>query len=301
MDQVLGISARVQLLMIHHPLHDTLEHRASHSAAAGRKSQLVQAHDDAILGMVGGEIAAETELVLIHIVVAFAVHDIHLRYSRLAGNTGLLCFGFLPQTVFYNTPQHTLHLRNVLLAGNLLVDDVHASFVERRPGTAFFSSIFLLSLLLVVILLGYSFRAAKVITSSGIAKIFSPPLYELPPWLYEMNIFPFLSPKYLLTQKKVVSLQRILNPMEGMTIVSTRDFRANQTKYLEMVDRGEHVVLRSRRGSYRLTPMPADSEKSYNRDITAEICQGLKDFRDYLDGDKSKMLTWEEMMDELRD
>ena len=86
-----------------------------------------------------------------------------------------------------------------------------------------------------------------------------------------------------------------------MTIVSTREFRANQTKYLEMADRGEHVVLRSRRGSYRLTPMPVEPITTPKRDITAEICQGMKDFHDYLNGDKSKMLTWEDMMDELRD
>lgn len=86
-----------------------------------------------------------------------------------------------------------------------------------------------------------------------------------------------------------------------MTIVSTREFRANQTKYLEMADRGEHVVLRSRRGNYRLTPMPVEPIATPKRDITTEICQGMKDFHDYLNGDKSKMLTWEDMMDELRD
>ena len=37
-----------------------------------------------------------------------------------------------------------------------------------------------------------------------------------------------------------------------MTIVTTRDFRANQTKFLDMALRGEHVVLKSRRGSVRL-------------------------------------------------
>jgi uncharacterized NAD(P)/FAD-binding protein YdhS len=66
-----------------------------------------------------------------------------------------------------------------------------------------------------------------------------------------------------------------------------------------MVDRGEHVILKSRRGSYRLTPV--EEEEEPKRNVTAEICQGMKDFRDYLDGDKTKMLTWEEMMDELRD
>ena len=84
-----------------------------------------------------------------------------------------------------------------------------------------------------------------------------------------------------------------------MTIVSTTDFRANQTKYLGMVDRGEAVILKSRRGSYRL--MPAEEEEP-KRDVTAEICRGMKDWKEYLETGKSdKFVTWEEMMNELRD
>ena len=84
-----------------------------------------------------------------------------------------------------------------------------------------------------------------------------------------------------------------------MTIVSTTDFRANQTKYLGMVDRGEAVILKSRRGSYRLLPAEEEEPK---RDVTAEICQGMKDWKEYLETGKSdKFVTWEEMMNELRD
>lgn len=84
-----------------------------------------------------------------------------------------------------------------------------------------------------------------------------------------------------------------------MTIVSTTDFRANQTKYLGMVDSGEAVILKSRRGSYRLMPVEEEEPK---RDVTAEICQAMKDWKEYLETGKSdKFVTWEEMMDELRD
>jgi len=84
-----------------------------------------------------------------------------------------------------------------------------------------------------------------------------------------------------------------------MTIVSTTDFRANQTKYFGMVDRGEAVILKSRRGSYRL--MPAEEEEP-KRDVTAEICRGMKDWKEYLETGKSdNFVTWEEMMNELRD
>ena len=96
-----------------------------------------------------------------------------------------------------------------------------------------------------------------------------------------------------------VPLRREILILSNMTIVSTTDFRANQTKYLGMVDRGEDVILKSRRGSYRL--MPAEEEEP-KRDVTAEICRGMKDWKEYLETGKSdKFVTWEEMMNELRD
>mgnify|MGYP002861980882 FL=1 len=83
-----------------------------------------------------------------------------------------------------------------------------------------------------------------------------------------------------------------------MTIVSTRDFRSNQTKYLGMASRGERVILRSRMGSFHLTPVA--EEPTPTRDITTEICNGLKAWREYLDGDKTKMHSAEELLHELR-
>lgn len=85
-----------------------------------------------------------------------------------------------------------------------------------------------------------------------------------------------------------------------MTIVSTTDFRANQTKYLGMVDRGEHVILKSRCGSYRLMPVEEEDEAP-KRDITAEVCQAMKDWKEYLETGKSdKFRPLDEFLDELR-
>lgn len=39
-----------------------------------------------------------------------------------------------------------------------------------------------------------------------------------------------------------------------MTIVSTRDFRSNMTKYLNMAKAGEQVILKSRVGCFRIIP-----------------------------------------------
>jgi antitoxin (DNA-binding transcriptional repressor) of toxin-antitoxin stability system len=41
-----------------------------------------------------------------------------------------------------------------------------------------------------------------------------------------------------------------------MLVVSTREFRARQSKYLEMVNNGTELVLKSReKGSFALTPI----------------------------------------------
>ena len=39
-----------------------------------------------------------------------------------------------------------------------------------------------------------------------------------------------------------------------MVVVSTRDFRTNQTKYLNLAKAGEHVVLKSRAGNFHIFP-----------------------------------------------
>ena len=86
-----------------------------------------------------------------------------------------------------------------------------------------------------------------------------------------------------------------------MTIVTTREFRANQTKFLGMARRGEHVVLKSRLGSFRLTPTEDEEPEEPKRNVTKEVCQALKDWKEYLDTGKSdKFRPAEELIDELR-
>ena len=86
-----------------------------------------------------------------------------------------------------------------------------------------------------------------------------------------------------------------------MTIVSTRDFRANQTKYLGMAQQGHDVILRSRRGSFRLTPIEEEEKEEPKRDVTAEVCQAMKDWKEYLETGKSdKFRPAKELLYELR-
>lgn len=58
-----------------------------------------------------------------------------------------------------------------------------------------------------------------------------------------------------------------------MTIVSARDFRANQGKYFSMVNSGEHVILKSREGNFRLVPV---SSSDFISDETQKITADLR-------------------------
>ena len=90
---------------------------------------------------------------------------------------------------------------------------------------------------------------------------------------------------------------------ERMTVVSTTDFRANMTKFFALADSGEHVVVRSRQGSYSLKPVKTAEKKGAKprRNVTEEVCRALKDWKEYLERGKSdKFRPAEELIDELR-
>ena len=70
-----------------------------------------------------------------------------------------------------------------------------------------------------------------------------------------------------------------------MIVISTRDFRANQTKFLNMAKGGEDVILKSRSsGSFKLTPVEEEDAVVKKRDITEDIVAALRQVRDHLDG-----------------
>ena len=89
-----------------------------------------------------------------------------------------------------------------------------------------------------------------------------------------------------------------------MTVVSTTDFRANMTKFFALADSGEHVVVRSRQGSYSLKPVKSVAKKAVSprhRNVTEEVCRAMKDWKEYLETGKSeKFRPAEELIDELR-
>ncbi len=86
-----------------------------------------------------------------------------------------------------------------------------------------------------------------------------------------------------------------------MTIVSARDFRANQGKYFSMVNSGEHVILKSREGSFRLVPVTAsDSIADGTQKVADDLRGALRELKEVLAGRKQTN-SLDNLIDELSD
>ena len=83
-----------------------------------------------------------------------------------------------------------------------------------------------------------------------------------------------------------------------MVVVSTRDFRTNQTKYLNLAKAGEHVVLKSRAGSFRIFPDDGSDTIDAPRDLMKELKNALTDVKEAIAG-KRVLLSADSLLDEL--
>ncbi|MBP5338226.1 MAG: prevent-host-death family protein [Prevotella sp.] len=83
-------------------------------------------------------------------------------------------------------------------------------------------------------------------------------------------------------------------------IVTGRDFRANQSRYIGIAHSGEDVILKSRAGSVRLIPVDTSKKNAGRRDLAVELRSALSDVKESMQG-KKKLLSWEELLDELDD
>jgi antitoxin (DNA-binding transcriptional repressor) of toxin-antitoxin stability system len=82
---------------------------------------------------------------------------------------------------------------------------------------------------------------------------------------------------------KLLSLPRIT--IEIMIIISTRDFRANQTKFLNMANNGEDIVLKSRgNGSFKIVPVDKNDTITGKRDLMTEFRGALQQVKDHMEG-----------------
>lgn len=83
-------------------------------------------------------------------------------------------------------------------------------------------------------------------------------------------------------------------------VVTGRDFRANQSRYIGYAHSGEDVILKSRAGSVRLIPVDTSENMTGTRDLAVELRSALSDVKESMLG-KKKLLSWEELLDELDD
>ncbi len=77
-----------------------------------------------------------------------------------------------------------------------------------------------------------------------------------------------------------------------MQIVSAREFRSNQGKFLSAAMNGQSVVLTSRYGKFKITPVTEEDT------LTSRICHGLQEVKLIREG-KLKSYTIEEALNEL--
>ena len=77
------------------------------------------------------------------------------------------------------------------------------------------------------------------------------------------------------------------------------DFRANQGKYFSMANSGEHVILKSREGSFRLVPvMPSDSVSENAQNIAEDLRGALRELKEVIAG-KKQLNTLDNLINEL--
>ncbi|MFT7268359.1 MAG: antitoxin YefM [Roseivirga sp.] len=83
---------------------------------------------------------------------------------------------------------------------------------------------------------------------------------------------------------------------KGMLVISSREFRQNQKKYFEKVDKGEHIIVqRAKDKAYALTPISED-DMYFNAEMVDKIKQSILEVEQ---GQVQKVSTSKEISDLL--
>lgn len=61
-----------------------------------------------------------------------------------------------------------------------------------------------------------------------------------------------------------------------MIIVTGREFRASQSKYFDFANQGEDVIIKSRRGSFRIVPVTSEDVVYNDKQLTEMIERALE-------------------------
>ena len=76
-------------------------------------------------------------------------------------------------------------------------------------------------------------------------------------------------------------------------------FSSQSRKVFSMVNSGEHVILKSREGSFRLVPVtPSDSVSEDTQNIAADLKGALRELKDVIAG-KKQLNTLDKLINEL--
>jgi antitoxin YefM len=81
-----------------------------------------------------------------------------------------------------------------------------------------------------------------------------------------------------------------------MLVISSREFRQNQKKYFERVDKGEHIIVqRGKDKAYALTPV-SEEDMYFNAEMVNKIKQSILEVKK---GEVHKVSTSKEISDLL--
>ncbi len=83
-----------------------------------------------------------------------------------------------------------------------------------------------------------------------------------------------------------------------MMVVSTRDFRTNQTKYLSMAKEGVDVILRSGAGNFKISPVRDEDTVVNKSALEAKLRHALQEVIDAKKG-KIQLQSAEDLLNEL--
>lgn len=64
-----------------------------------------------------------------------------------------------------------------------------------------------------------------------------------------------------------------------MIVITSREFRQNQKKYLDLVDENKQVVIKRRKKSYLLKPITEEDRIFSNSEVIAEIKAGVEEIK----------------------
>ena len=87
--------------------------------------------------------------------------------------------------------------------------------------------------------------------------------------------------------------------IKAMEVITAREFRANQSKYLGLANNGEDVILKSRGlGSFRLIPVTSQDMVTNKPALEERLRMALQEVKLMREG-KIKELSMDTLLDEL--